>query len=113
MAEREDILEIGNCECGCGCNDVSLHSDHQPEVLLFDEYGEMYQGVILDIDETTKGNAHKLDDIYESLIGGGSTGGLREFIHNEVTEAKDEIISKLPPGIASEATEEEMNEIEL
>ena len=55
MAEDRDTLIIDDCECGCGCNEVELHSEHQPEVLLFDEYGELYENDIIAIRETVEG----------------------------------------------------------
>lgn len=87
------IMESNGCGCGCGCNDVELHSDHQPDVLLFDEYAEAY--------------ASDIAAIKEELMGNGSKSGLRAFIHKEVTDAKDEIISVIPSKV-EEATVEDI-----
>lgn len=40
--EDEDVIIINECDCGCGCGDVELHSEREPDVLLFDEYVEPY-----------------------------------------------------------------------
>lgn len=49
MEENQDILVVGECNCGCGCGEVELRTEHQPEVLLFDEYAELYENDILHI----------------------------------------------------------------
>jgi hypothetical protein len=72
MEDRDTII-VSSCECGCKCGEVELHSEHQPEVLLFDEYGELYENVIIQIrdiatDSNTvvKGNSDKLDILLQN-----------------------------------------------
>ena len=48
---EEDILIINECDCGCHCGEVELRSDHQPDVLLMDEYAEPYENDIVKIRE--------------------------------------------------------------
>lgn len=71
--EDIDTIIVSSCECGCKCGEVELHSEHQPEVLLFDEYGELYENVIIQIrdiatDSNTvvKGNSDKLDILLQN-----------------------------------------------
>ena len=57
----EDILEFNDCSCGCGCDEVELRGGHQPEVLLFDEYGELYECDIIYIREKVDEIENKID----------------------------------------------------
>lgn len=62
MEDRDTII-VNSCDCGCKCGEVELHSEHQPEVLLFDEYGELYENIIIQTHEVAKSNSDKLDTL--------------------------------------------------
>lgn len=100
MAENDqDILIVDDCGCGCHCNDVELRSDHQPDVLLFDEYAEAYENDIVHTRETVDDIKETVDEILE-----GQEGLATE---ENATANKEEIIAAMPTiptDYAKEAT---------
>lgn len=87
MADDRDILVIDDCECGCGCNEVELHSDHQPEVLLFDEYGELYENDIIETRSLVERIWDFIQDKYTTIVNKINT------LLGDTDEIKDDIVA--------------------
>jgi len=100
MADNnEDILIVDDCGCDCHCNDVELRSEHQPDVLLFDEYAEAYENDIVHIRETVD----EIKEVEEGLA-----------TEANATANKNEVIAKIedtaidPTPLAKEATSQQI-----
>lgn len=64
----EDIIIVNECECGCGCGEVELHSDKEPEVLLFDEYVEPYENDIVRAREAAENTLVYVQEKHNEII---------------------------------------------
>ena len=104
MAENDqDILIVDDCGCDCHCNDVELRSDHQPDVLLFDEYAEAYENDIVHTRDTVDEIKETVDEIKEVEEGLAT--------EENATANKEEIIAAMPTiptDYAKEATSQQI-----
>lgn len=38
--DARPLVVLSDEECGCGCDEVELYTDHQPDILLFEEWAD-------------------------------------------------------------------------
>lgn len=72
-------------DCGCGCDEAYLHGCHQPDVLLFDEYGgyEEYMQLLAAIKDA-RAAAEEAREAAQHMKPGKNSVGTEEIQDNSI-----------------------------